>query len=893
MKSIVLAILLAAPCYADDMTIAGPFVGLNNTDSSITLLEGEAQDTLNVESSQDALALNKRKGYALLQALDVATSPVTGSIFFKTAAGESIKLYGYDTKVIKSVNGGLFSVVYDTAPVGSHWSFCASNGKAYAFNSSTFSFTPFSYDGDSLTYYPSMPKASLCTTTADRMLLAGTTDFPSRIYFSRSGDFSDFVVGIDPEDPGFEEIGLPGEKITNIFATQSEWLAYKSNSMTSIQGTNQYDLLPSVVSEKIGMIEPRAIVQHEGAVYFKSSDGKFYAYAAGTLTEISRKIDGIVAGITRDSVNSAEYTTKAQFDSGTYYASTGNVTAGSVEPYDYGFTDTTDADFTDGAVDNINIDGDSISLSPMLVFDNMGVESGNTSGWTVIGGVFDVVNTTDYAAGFSIEFGTYCFAGEARENPGGAFVWISTNTDAKANFPVYSIPVTTFKTTNYYTIDISTQSDVIYYFHFANSRLSNNTIRSGPFLKGDGVVKVASYHWGSSPPGGDGYAGFFDVSIPVQSSGSFSSGVKVISSPSPRIMTLVSNSSVPANTQIDYFIRSSSSSTGPFTGWEPTTNYLLIADTTNQYWQYKNVFYNLGTYYPPTIYSIGLIAKTTGYWETPEVSMGGMNSWGIFNADTTTDGLASWNYAIYTSTYAGGTALAAPEALTDGAVITASTGTYSKILATNSFYAATETVRLDNLSYSWSRSPDKLANAFEYKGDIYFGVPYNNSLSNNRLLKFDVTTGGWNVFDIAENSPLSIDEYVYFGSPTSGNIYQYPIGDSDAGTAINSYWKSKNYIGTNPYVEKKFLKMSIIVGSDYGSNLDVTYTMDTSTSTTYSISLTSSTAEFVRNNRALPFGDTGAFFNLQVGNNAANHPWSFYGANIEYENEPWRVIPQD
>lgn len=881
MKTIILLFLLACQAQAQNLTVAGPFSGLNSADSSITIAEGEAQDTLNVEVSADALALKKRKGYTLNSTLTTTTEPVKGSVIFKTSAGDTIKLFAHDTYVSKSVNGGTYTALITSATYGSKWDFCVAAGKAYAFNTSHD--IPFSYDGSSVTYYASMPRASLCAMTVDRMLLAGTTDQPNRLYFSRSGTLTDFVAGTDPEDPGFEDLGLAGEKITNIFTTQAEWLIFKTNSFTSIQGTNQFDLVPSVISERVGMIDTYAITESEGVVYFKASDGRMWGYTSGTLSELSKKIDPFVDMITKDAVNSAEYTTKAQFDSGTYYNSTGSITAGSIDPYQYIVVDDEDSDF-DGDAGSTTITNDAIYFKNYTgKFPNMGAESDSNPSayWEDFGSpsLFERTSSGATWGGYRWRKALGCSAAPAwffftgpTLSAGSVLATGPGNSNFSVNTSNFSSP-----------------------FYLAFSCVV-------PLSEGYSVRSFFPINPGGTITGNTSYTGstlYWDIDENgvVPTSATYISSVKTITAPEPHFGYITFTSSnpktgtiIPSST-ITISVSLSSSPTGVFSNWQEVQNGLALY-TTGYAYKYRVDFQRIYGTLEPYVTNVQLLFKSTGYWETPEVSMGGMNSWGIFNADTTTDGLASWNYAIYTSTYAGGTAVAAPEALTDGAVITSSTGTYSKIRATNSFYAATETVRLDNLSYSWSRTPYKMANAFEYKGDIYFSVPYNNSLSNNRLLKFDTKTAGWNIFDIPLNSPI-VDDYVYFGSPIGGYVYQYPYGDNDNGAAINSYWKSKNYVGANPYVEKQFQRMSVIAGSDFGSTLDVTYMMDTSTSTSYTISLTSSTADFVRNNRALPVGEIGTFFNLQIGNNAANQPWSFFGASVGYSEEPWRVLPEE
>ena len=1017
------------------MTVSGPFSGLNDTDSSITLTDGESQDTLNVEISKNALALKKRKGYSLLYTLTTATEPIHGAIYFKSQAGDNIKIYAHDSYISVSKNGGAFTNLMSTGAPLAKWSFCVSDGQAYGFNDGHQ--TPWSYNGTTMTYYSTMPKASLCSMTVDRMLLAGTTDYPNRLYFSRSGTITDFTVGTTPEAPGFEDIGLAGEKITNIFATQAEWLIFKTNSFTSYQGSNQFDLVPSVISEKVGMNEPHAIVQHEGIIYFKAIDGKLWGYTSGTLSELSKKISNFVEGITKDNVNSKEYTSKTDFDSGIYYKSTGSITSGSVEPYQFISTDTLSADFNAGVLTgSATVSGDSVLLYPINDVSISSLTQRNVpliKSWYDIAygtGIFVAISygsntaitssdgiawssytTTTEAAWEGITFGNNLFVAVAENkvmtSPDGqtwtartpatnsfwrdvvygngiyvatayakqypntalvmtspdGIVW-STRTIPEANrwegiaygnglFVAVSddgtnqvmtspdgITWTARNSPNSYWLNVTYGNGLF----VAVAELTSPRIMTSPdgitwtertvpvdrsfygLAYGDGlfvgtnsnsvaeiIISTNGVNWSTATGVAQGLAlmtygngkfvfggGSSVAKIHTADLLTYTTTGTFVSRPHA-IETAVSSqtyygyitytSSVPTGSQIDWFVRNASATTGTYSLWAATTQQLLLSST-NTAWEYKAALYKTTSLTTPVIYDAALVFKTTGYWESPEVPLLGVGSWGIFSANSSLDNAASLTYTMAVTTFAGGTASATRESVTSGSVIAVSTGAYTRIRATDNFTTATETVKLNSAYISWTTTPDKMANAFEYLGDIYFSVPY-LALSNTRLLKFDTAAAGWNIFDIGVNSPLNIDGSIWFGSPTGAYIYQYPSGDNDNGNAINSHWKSKNYIGSNPYVEKQFQRLSLIAGSDYGSSLDITYTMDTSTSTSYSLSLTSTTSDFVRNNRALPVGEIGTFFNLKIGNNAINQPWSFYGASVDYSDEVWRVMPEN
>ena len=136
-KSLISGLLLIGTAQAQNITITGPFSGLNNTDSSITIANSEAQDILNVEPSKDGLALKKRKGYAAYAALAIATSPVRGGIAFKNASGNNIKLYAHDIFVSASSNGGVFSNIINIFSGNEFYCGHFSNGKRSCYKNYT------------------------------------------------------------------------------------------------------------------------------------------------------------------------------------------------------------------------------------------------------------------------------------------------------------------------------------------------------------------------------------------------------------------------------------------------------------------------------------------------------------------------------------------------------------------------------------------------------------------------------------------------------------------------------------------------------------------------------------------------------------------------------------
>ena len=131
----------------------------------------------------------------------------------------------------------------------------------------------------------------------------------------------------------------------------------------------------------------------------------------------------------------------------------------------------------------------------------------------------------------------------------------------------------------------------------------------------------------------------------------------------------------------------------------------------------------------------------------------------------------------------------------------------------------------------------------------------------------------------------------YFGG--TGVVYTWPVGTSDNSNAITAFWKSKEFIGGDPHAEKDFLSYSVLASSSSGSNIDVSYTVNTSSTVTNNFSLTADVtgASYRRINANLPSGKSGTFFNMKVGNDDASAPFEIYAVRYDYRPRPWRVLP--
>ena len=775
-----LPLLLAVNVHAGSIGIVGPYSGLDDTSPSVTLPDGVAQSLLNVEVSKDGQSIVKRSGYSLIDTMSVAptTAPVYGSILFRSPEGANIEVYASDKFVYKSSNSGAFTQFITTATVGAKWSFCDTSGKIYGFNDQHDE--PWSYNGTTVVYYPGMPKASVCAMTSDRMLLAGTTDQPNRLYFSGQGDYTNFTLGTEPSDPSFDDIGLTGAKITGLWANSAEWLIWKTNSLISYQGTNQYDLVASVISNRVGLSDPKAIVEHGGVVYFRGTDGKIWAYSGGMLADTTRKLDTFNKNQTKTGLFSKQYTSKSDFDYGSFTHTASTITNGAIEPWVGSLTDTIDSDFNSGSGSSITVQNDGFTMKSnydtLGDFPNKGFEMGDRTNWA--GNLSIGVN-----AACPIDKGMY--GDRCLKLVGGTTNVLRIRLIGNGSIVYTVLGDNTLKT---YTVNLSTFTQSIFAIQISIPPLSY-TWTSPNFYKPTSIT--FRNYWELSGSEGHNYVDFPN-SVDITSA-TFISQTLNTSTTKTKYCYFTSTRTTPETTDgggspsytyaLQYIQNSSDAVNW---GLRVNTSDYLSNSTTNQYIRYQVDLQDIGNYVKPEVSAFTIACVATGSWTSPEHYIGTIESWGIFRATETTSDISHWTYQISTSAIAGGTG-SAWYTIANSSAIGIPKAPYIKVRTNNSFTSSTSTVRVDEISYSYSVLSSNLAQGFEYLGDIFFTVPSSGSVTNNRVMKYDMQAQGWTIFDIPMNAPLVSGDNIHFGSPTSGNIYTYPSGGNDAGAAINSY----------------------------------------------------------------------------------------------------------
>jgi hypothetical protein len=272
--------------------------------------------------------------------------------------------------------------------------------------------------------------------------------------------------------------------------------------------------------------------------------------------------------------------------------------------------------------------------------------------------------------------------------------------------------------------------------------------------------------------------------------------------------------------------------------------------------------------------------------------------WGQFNDSSSKTGNASIIYSLYSDsdTYtlpSHPLTYLSSQTITSGSIPTVSTGAYFVASALFARTASTETASLDSLYFSWnSGSFSRTYGTIDKNHRLMWSLAENNSTVNNATYIYDTRFSSWLKYSFALDAPVKVGDSIYYGGPSTGVVYNYPSGTNDNGSAITAYWKSKDFIGGDPFVEKDYKSYSLIAQTQTGSTLSLEYFLNGSASSTAStISLTNSLGlPLIRKNARLPNGVFGTFINFKFGNTLADSPFEVYSGKYEYAPRAWRVM---
>jgi hypothetical protein len=877
-------LLLATVAYGEQIAVS-QFSYLNNNESSVIIEPSQAQEILNVDVTPDGKSIKKRKGYGLYKTLGSGQAIHGGHKFFDST-GNDVQVWGSSTSLFGIVGDGNITQLVSSATLSATWDCTDTQGFAYCGNTSR-DYLVKTNGATADLYRTQMVQGSIVEVTTDRLLIAGTTNV-NTLYVSKAVDFTNFAIGTGANDSYFVNIAAPGSKITNLRYGCGRILWWKDQSFGYLAGNNQTDIENVIVSDTIGTNDNSSAIDPGGNVYFRGQDGHKYVYDCSELTKLSVDISSSIASSGRRTSNAWTITSQSDFETGVS-SQPGHVNMtsvpGSVVVSSFNALDTTDANFTAGTVGNTVVRNNSVAISTSATnIDNPSFETG-TAGTSITNWNLEVPGWS-YTGTFNP--GTDCGAVSADAGTRAIHANGSTisatyaqliDVDASSTVLV-SQQITEASACSWVTESISSDT-------YARKRvklrfkLSSGTgdfyVTSDPFL----FTGVISYRKVYIPNGSSTH----NMAVDNITNGKMSLSAAVFHSSVIDTGKTWSVGKATAGWTVDGFVpafalQTSIANTGPWTIVATSTN---TETNLSRYVRYAASFTVSGTGNAATTFNdLWLLTVSSGTYLSDVKNAPNISAWDAFMA-TYADGGGSHSFFIRSSTNTFTKLSSTPSwtAITAGAVVSISTGAYFQVR--DDFYVdvTTDNPTLNDFTINWyeGSASDKAYISY-FKDSVWYGIAYGaGNATNNAIFRYDLLQPGWTIYNIGTGGMLVQGNSLYFGSTSAdGRIYKFGDSDSDNGTPITAYWKSKDYAGSDIFSENEYVQLDIVATRDQNETLSVSYAVDASTSpTSYNVSLSSTTQPIIRSKKLLPAGKIGAFFNVKLGDTSSTSSWEVLG----------------
>lgn len=894
--STLLALLGPRWAFAGDIVI-GSFQGLNTQDNPVALEDGEAQDLLNIGITPGGKSVYKREGYGLHKTLSFSTSAVHGLHYFQDLSGSDIQLYGHDIYLAASVNGAS-PVDVATGTVNATWQCTDNSGFAYCVNSSRNTPVRTSGTTGTSTYMGGIPLGTMITNTPDRLVVAGVSGAESSLYFSQANTFSNFTIGINSADPFVEVINSPGSRLTHIRYACGKLLWWKDGSFGYSVGSDQFNIENVTISQNIGTLD-NSSDEYNGVVYFRGQDNHIYQYDCSNVTRLSRKITPTVSGSGRRKANSWTQSSQSDWQSGTL-APSGNfsttASAGDLTVSSFSATDTSDTDFNQGTSTNVTYQSGGLIISTnATTLSNYSFETGDLTNW-VDGGTPDVATSLTGTGGScsvsSAQDGTY-FAYSLGTFGGGAMTVYFSAWDASTNIGISTTSISWVNNCTWASRTITIGSTYLrrkIKVHISSDDSGFSTLESDPFIATGTNITFYTAALNTCSLGSCKTLAFDNFSGNVRSTISTATYQSRVFDTGVTAPLAAVTANWTASEYVPYVeLQNSASSSGPFTKVTGSTGTTV---STTRYLRYISSF-TVGTNNDAltTLDDVTVVSKSTGgIYFSPVNTASALSSWSTFGANDQTTG-GSLTYYVRASTGLFTVLSSTPNwvAQSKNATVNYATGTYMQVMASFTVTSATTPIALNDFTFNWfeGNSVDKAY--IKYWNDyVWIAVSSGTTGLNNRIQRWDILNQTWLLDDISANGFLVDNNSLYFGSPTAGKIYKYGNGlTTDDSGSINAYWKSKNFAGDDPFVQKNWDQSDFVVKAASPTVMSVIYQLDGSTSTTYSMNLYHPTKTILHKGVNLS-GRIGTFYNVRFGDSSSNPRWEVFGYRSRYTPLPWR-----
>jgi len=890
-RTLIVSLILAlvSPLWGEQIGVT-EFKYLNNNDNSMTIESGQAQDLLNVDIRPGGKSIKKRDGYGLYK--DLGTDQgVHGGHHFFDSTGNDVQVWGSSRSLYGIVADATATQLVSSATLNATWDCADTQGYAYCVDSSRDAY--IKTDGATKSWFTS-PLGTMVEITPERSIVAGVSGSPNTLYFSESSVFTNFTVGIAETSPFTEVIASPGSKITHIRYGCGKILWWKDQSFGYLNGSTQFDLENKIVSDTIGTFDNTSAIDPGGNVWFRGQDGHIWKYDCSALTKESIEITPNIQTSGKRSSNYWTQTTQSDFQSG---ASSPTVSisflTGSIVLSTGTTTYTTTADFSMGVTSNTEVFNGSVRISTSNANIN------NNSFETAL----DSNNDWTNSGSGSIQT-SYAMDSCTVSPYDGSKMFLNPYTDISPvsyTVSVISYDGDTLASTSFTPGDNGcawTQRTISGLSSHARKsayiNISPGSIRNNYFLLSGKDITFFTVTSKSSTR----YTTLFDNFVDGRSttnlgwyrSPSYDTGFN-----KSRITIISSYTSVNQSTDyttVSYQTSTDNSSWGSVTEFDRYTSVSSIL--ANRYVRFISTWTrvdNGGQNLSSTLdYLTFNVTSATGTYLGAIKNAPNLTGWDTFSSNNSLSG-GSISYFVRASTGLFTVLSSTPQwaSQTSGGVVSYSTGTYFQIKADFAVSYSTQTPEINDFTFNWYEGAASDQAYSEYfDNSIWFTVPYGSGISaNNYIFKRDLINDGWTLYDFGTGGFAVQNNRLYFGQVSGDNLFKYGTGTSDNGSAITAYWKSKDFSGSDPFLQNTHDQADTIWKQNTNQTATVTYTLDTSSSTSYTVNLSSTTNSIINNRKNLS-QRLGYTVNWKFGDSSATSSWELLGFRFTISPQPYR-----
>lgn len=927
-KKLLIALFVScAPLWADQVAVS-QFGLLNNNSPATALDSKQAQDLLNVDVTPGGLSVKKRSGYGLYKALSTGQA-MHGGFHAFDSSGNDYQLWGSSTSLYAIVQDATPVQLISSATLNSTWDCTDTQGNSYCVTSSRDLF--LRTNGTTKTWFTT-PLGTMVESTPDRVIVAGVSGSPNTLFVSQSNTFTNFTVGTAATDPFNEVIASPGSHITHIRWGCAKLLWWKDASFGYFDFDDQFTAQIKTVSDVIGTLDNTSAIDPGGRVWFRGQDGHTWMYDCSSLTKQSVDITPNVQASGRRTANAWTQSSQAEFATGGVTLNGPSVSvstailSGSVVPSSFTGLDTDSSTFSQGsftsAIDTTT-DAGAIAL-------NTYVNSPFTSltGWTTTAGAWSTSGSAlvtssnnsglkrtsspnpsgDFVLQFEINGNSACTnlsalnVGVLNASGSGYAIQIG-NGGSGAGFPYRFTLNRCSSWIDASGCQVSAQStaasDQTCDSSWHQVQLTHENLTGGTSFYWDGNFKTV---FTSATPTSFTDLKISAVILPASGirnlylaarTGNFNSRAIDTGFFSPLYGIFTANGNGVATPT--YAVRTSSSSSTAYGADSVITSGSVITNGTNK----RYLVYSATMTFPngstaatmPNITDVSFIAASTGTYYSAVKNAPNLTAWSTFGTNQTlNDGTLTYFLRSSTNSFTVLSATPTWVAQTIGGLVSASTGTYFQVRDDFAITVATQVPTLNDLTVNWFEgSATDQAYMLYFDNAIWESVAFGAGISvNNYIFKYDLINDGWTLYNFGAGGLLSTAQTLYFGDTAAGNVYNFGTTTGDNGSTIQAYWRSKAFTGPDPFLQTQLTNIDTFAKKNQGSTLTATYTIENSTSTAYSISLSTGNTAFIQSRKLLPSGKLGYTFDMKYGDTSASSAWEILGFRIGFAQQPYR-----